>query len=134
MPHERPHIVERLERHDRGDNKRPRQCTRPIRAGKGLLLRIVTGAQCGVNPNATSSYDVAADRPKIPLATLRKRKGVKESVHGLCLWRYGPAARGWARCRTDVPSGSVECLDPNVSERLDAVGPNLGSPAFSHCR
>ena len=42
---------------------------------KGLLLRNAAGAQCDVNPNAKSSYDLAADRPNMSLTTPRKERG-----------------------------------------------------------
>ncbi len=46
-----------------------------FRWGKGLLLRNAAGAQYDVNPNAKSSYDLAADRPNMSLATPRKERG-----------------------------------------------------------
>jgi hypothetical protein len=43
--------------------------------GKGLLLRNATGDQCGINPNAKSSYDLDADRPIYPWQPLEKKGG-----------------------------------------------------------
>ena len=65
MPHQLAHVGERPERHDRDQ----------FRWGKGLLLRNAAGAQYDINPNAKSSYDLAADRPNMSLATPRKERG-----------------------------------------------------------
>jgi hypothetical protein len=45
------------------------------RPQRGSAFLTATGAQCGVNPNAKSSYELDADHPYISLATPRKERG-----------------------------------------------------------
>jgi hypothetical protein len=59
VPHQFPHVGDRLERHDLGDDERPRQRARPIRAGQRLT------------PTQRNEANVAEHGTSLKLAAIR---------------------------------------------------------------
>jgi hypothetical protein len=99
------------ERGKRHDDQRPRQWARPIQVRQGLAPTLRSRGSVDVNPNAKSSYDLAADRPDMMPGNPSKKKGGEGRMSRDLVCGTLTLLLSWVGDRTFAPSGSVECLE-----------------------